>query len=238
MMFGVLTVRLPPPGWQPPGYVRSAAASRRVAERDAERRRSARRSSGCCGRCCCLNVTAGIGMLGQASPMIQEMFPGRVTRRGRGRVRRPAQPVQHGRPVLLVVDCPTRSAASRRTRSSSRSARCCTRSRRRPGSSAAWCCSSLCYAVIMSMYGGGFATIPAYLRDLFGTAQVGAIHGRLLTAWSLRGRRRAGAGELPPRVPDRPRRAEGRRLHGHDVPDGRAAGRRVRVQPARRKSDR
>jgi MFS family permease len=38
--------------------------------------------------------------------------------------------------------------------------------------------------VILSMYGGGFATVPAYLRDLFGTKQVGAIHGRLLTAWS------------------------------------------------------
>jgi MFS family permease len=43
------------------------------------------------------------------------------------------------------------------------------------------------YAVIMSMYGGGFATIPAYLRDRFGTMHVGAIHGRLLTAWSLAG---------------------------------------------------
>jgi len=37
------------------------------------------------------------------------------------------------------------------------------------------------------MYGGGFATIPAYLRDMFGTIQVGAIHGRLLTAWSTAG---------------------------------------------------
>ena len=59
------------------------------------------------------------------------------------------------------------------------------------------------YAVIMSMYGGGFATIPAYLRDLFGTMQVGAIHGRLLTAWSVAGIAGPGAGELPPRVPDR-----------------------------------
>jgi hypothetical protein len=42
-------------------------------------------------------------------------------------------------------------------------------------------------ALIMSMYGGGFATIPAYLRDLFGTMHVGAIHGRLLTAWSTAG---------------------------------------------------
>lgn len=42
-------------------------------------------------------------------------------------------------------------------------------------------------ALIISFYGGGFATIPAYLRDLFGTYQVGAIHGRLLTAWSVAG---------------------------------------------------
>jgi len=42
-------------------------------------------------------------------------------------------------------------------------------------------------AVILSFYGGGFATIPAYLKDLFGTFQVGAIHGRLLTAWSAAG---------------------------------------------------
>ena len=41
--------------------------------------------------------------------------------------------------------------------------------------------------VILSFYGGGFATAPAYLRDLFGTFQVGAIHGRLLTAWSAAG---------------------------------------------------
>ena len=41
--------------------------------------------------------------------------------------------------------------------------------------------------LIISFYGGGFATVPAYLRDLFGTYQVGAIHGRLLTAWSAAG---------------------------------------------------
>jgi hypothetical protein len=44
-----------------------------------------------------------------------------------------------------------------------------------------------CYALIFSMYGGGFATVPAYLRDLFGTRYVGAIHGMLLTAWSMAG---------------------------------------------------
>ncbi|MFE2984585.1 OFA family MFS transporter [Streptomyces sp. NPDC059262] len=44
-----------------------------------------------------------------------------------------------------------------------------------------------CSLVILSFYGGGFATVPAYLKDLFGTYQVGAIHGRLLTAWSTAG---------------------------------------------------
>jgi MFS family permease len=43
------------------------------------------------------------------------------------------------------------------------------------------------FVIILSMYGGGFATIPAYLRDIFGTMHVGAIHGRLLTAWSVAG---------------------------------------------------
>jgi hypothetical protein len=41
------------------------------------------------------------------------------------------------------------------------------------------------FGIIFTMYGGGFATIPAYLRDIFGVLQVGAIHGRLLTAWSV-----------------------------------------------------
>ena len=43
------------------------------------------------------------------------------------------------------------------------------------------------FCLIASMYGGGFATIPAYLADIFGTQFVGAIHGRLLTAWSTAG---------------------------------------------------
>jgi MFS family permease len=45
----------------------------------------------------------------------------------------------------------------------------------------------LCFLVIISMYGGGFATVPAYLRDMFGTRYVGAIHGWLITAWSMAG---------------------------------------------------
>jgi MFS family permease len=44
-----------------------------------------------------------------------------------------------------------------------------------------------CFLIIVSMYGGGFSTVPAYLRDMFGTRYVGAIHGILLTAWSAAG---------------------------------------------------
>jgi MFS family permease len=43
------------------------------------------------------------------------------------------------------------------------------------------------FCIILSMYGGGFSTVPAYLADIFGTQMVGAIHGRLLTAWSAAG---------------------------------------------------
>jgi MFS family permease len=43
------------------------------------------------------------------------------------------------------------------------------------------------FCIILSMYGGGFATVPAYLADMFGTQFVGAIHGRILTAWSTAG---------------------------------------------------
>ncbi len=45
----------------------------------------------------------------------------------------------------------------------------------------------ICFLVIISMYGGGFATVPAYLKDMFGTRYVGAIHGWLITAWSAAG---------------------------------------------------
>ena len=134
----------------------------------------------------CLNVTAGIGVLGQASAMSQEMFPGKVTvtaaagfvgllslfnMGGRffwASVSDYHRPQEH----LLRVLLPGRAALFAGAAD------------RRVGSVALFV---LCFCVIMSMYGGGFATMPAYLRDMFGTRYVGAIHGRLLTAWSMAG---------------------------------------------------
>ncbi len=56
------------------------------------------------------------------------------------------------------------------------------------------------FLVIISMYGGGFATVPAYLKDMYGTRYVGAIHGLLLTAWSMAGIFGPVLRELHPRV--------------------------------------
>ena len=87
------------------------------------------------------------------------------------------------------------------------------------------------FCVILTMYGGGFATIPAYLADLFGVQYVSAIHGRLLTAWST-------AGILGPVLVNYIREFQiGRGVAPsdaytvHDVRAGGVAGDRVRLQP-------
>jgi MFS family permease len=127
-----------------------------------------------------------VGVLSQASPMIQEMFPGRVTVEFAamfvvllsffnlaGRFlwssfsdkigRKTVYGIYFGLGIILYSLIPTLGGL---------------------GSPILFVAA---FAIIMTMYGGGFATIPAYLRDLFGTFQVGAIHGRLLTAWSTAG---------------------------------------------------
>jgi MFS family permease len=135
------------------------------------------------------NVTAGIGILEQASPMIQDFFrtDGSSTVAAAaaagfvgvlslfnmgGRFvwsttsdyigRKPMYMVYLGVGIILYIILAIL------------------------GSTATWI-FVLTAAIIISFYGGGFATVPAYLRDLFGTFQVGAIHGRLLTAWSAAG---------------------------------------------------
>ena len=182
MLFGALTVRLPAPGWKPPGAVTRAASVASATPSDAVRTRA----FWLLWCVLLLNVTAGIGVLEQASPMIQEMFPGRVTATAAA-----------GFVGLLSLF----NMAGRFVWSS-----CSDTIGRKPTYAIFFALGAVlyaltpqtgklgnvvlfvaCYAVIMSMYGGGFATIPAYLRDRFGTGQVGAIHGRLLTAWSLAG---------------------------------------------------
>ena len=134
----------------------------------------------------CMNVTAGIGVLGQASAMSQEIFPGRVTVVAAagfvgllslfnmlGRFFWASTSDLIGRRntyfcffilgIVLYALVP------------------------QTGTMGSVALFVACFAVILSMYGGGFATIPAYLRDMFGTRYVGAIHGMLITAWSVAG---------------------------------------------------
>jgi MFS family permease len=131
----------------------------------------------------CMNVTAGIGVLGQASAMIQEVFKGAVDADAAatfvsalsasnmvGRFfwaslsdrigRKATYAVFFSLGPLLYFAVPLLGTV--------------------PAFVA-------CFCLILTLYGGGFATIPAYLSDLFGTRFVSAIHGRLLTAWSVAG---------------------------------------------------
>jgi MFS family permease len=187
MMIGVISVRVPAEGWKPAGWIpeahpRKLVTTANVAVDVAWRTPQFWLLWGVL----CMNVSAGIGVLGQASPMIQEMFTGKVTPAAAagfvgllslfnmvGRFfwastsdfigRRNTYMVFFLLGMLLYALVPTFGHMGSI-----------------PLFVAAFC-------IILSMYGGGFATIPAYLRDMFGTYQVGAIHGRLLTAWSVAG---------------------------------------------------
>jgi MFS family permease len=187
MMIGVITVRVPAAGWKPVGWIASEKPKALVTNANVAVDLAWRTPQfWLLWIVLCMNVTAGIGVLGQASPMIQEIFPGRVTATAAaafvgllslfnmgGRFfwattsdylgRRNTYLVFFMLGIILYSLVPTLGHM---------------------GSTPLFVAA---FAVILSMYGGGFATIPAYLRDIFGTMNVGAIHGRLLTAWSVAG---------------------------------------------------
>jgi len=134
----------------------------------------------------CMNVTAGIGVLGQASPMSQEIFPGQVT----------AVAAAGFVGLLSLFNMAGRFFwASTSDFIGRRNTYFCFfllgialyALVPHTGAIGSVPLFVACFAVILSMYGGGFATIPAYLRDMFGTRYVGAIHGMLITAWSVAG---------------------------------------------------
>ena len=197
MLVGSATVRVPAADWRPAGYDADAAPRALATTGDVLVAQAMKTPQFyLLWGVLFLNVTAGIGVLGQAALMIQEMFPTRFV---------------HDTPAALVAS--TAAAAGfvgllsifnmvgRIVWASGSDAL----GRKRTyaiffafgtvlyaivptlGHVGNLPLFVLCYGLIISMYGGGFATIPAYLRDLFGTLNVGAIHGRLLTAWSAAG---------------------------------------------------
>ena len=187
MMVGAWIVRIPAPDWKPEGYAAPLQARKLITDRDVYVYQAVKTPQfWLIWWILCLNVTAGIGVLGQASAMSQEMFPGRVTPVAAagfvglmslfnmiGRFFWASTSDLIGRKntyfcffllgMVLYTAVPT------------------------TGSIGSVALFVLCFLVIISMYGGGFATVPAYLRDMFGTRYVGAIHGMLITAWSAAG---------------------------------------------------
>ncbi len=187
MMFGVFTVRVPRDGWKPEGWVPSPRANRMMTTGNVTADRAITTPQfWLLWMVLCMNVTAGIGVLGQASPMIQEMFPGVISVSAAagfvgllslanmaGRFFWSSLSDVIGRKTVYATFFLLGAALYATVPATGRA-----------GNVVLFVIG---YVIILSMYGGGFATIPAYLRDLFGTIQVGAIHGRLLTAWSTAG---------------------------------------------------
>jgi len=187
MMFGVFTVRVPAPGWQPAGYVPSAHKSKLVSSYNVSVNDAWKTPQfWLLWIMLLVNVTAGIAVLSQASNMSQDLFPGRIT-----------AVIAGGFVGLLsIANMSGRFLWSSFSDHIGRKATYLIFFTLGPliyiliplsGKLRSVALFVICCFVILTMYGGGFATIPAYLRDLFGTRQVGAIHGRLLTAWSTAG---------------------------------------------------
>jgi MFS family permease len=205
MLYGAFGYRIAPDGWRPAGWTPPAkVANAMITTRHVHVNRVHRTPQfWLLWGVLCLNVSAGIGVIGMASPMLQEVFGGRLIGVDGGlyslledqriavatvaagfaallslfnivgRIawaslsdaigRKLTYAVFFGLGTALYVAAPSAGAV---------------------GSVAVFVAI---FCVILTMYGGGFATIPAYLADLFGTRFVGAIHGRLLTAWSAAG---------------------------------------------------
>ncbi|BAL91979.1 putative MFS transporter [Actinoplanes missouriensis 431] len=191
MMFGVVNIRVPRDGWQPEGWDPASVREKPLVTTAQVSAANAIRTRAFWLLWIVLfcNVTAGIGILEQASPMIQDFF------RDGGTSSVAVSAAAGFVGVLSLFNMAGRFAWSSTSDLIGR----------KPiymlylgggivlyallalVGPAATPLFVLLAGLILSFYGGGFATVPAYLRDLFGTYQVGAIHGRLLTAWSAAG---------------------------------------------------
>ena len=206
MMIGAFAYRVPPAGWQPDGWTPPSESKSMISEHNVHLDNAHKTPQfWLIWWVLTLNVSAGIGVIGMASPMLQEIFAGKLIglpdvgfnaldRGAEGDDRRRSR-----RALPACCRCSTSAAGSsgRRCRTISAARTPITRSSCSASRSTRWRRPSramgskvlfvLGFGIILSMYGGGFATVPAYLADMFGTQFVGAIHGRLLTAWSTAG---------------------------------------------------
>lgn len=205
MMAGALGYRVPPTGWKPAGWTPPPPSANAMIT---QRHVHVKRVWGIpqfwlIWIVLCMNVSAGIGVIGMASPMLQEVFGGGLIGVSQkfgeldkaqlaaiaavaggftallslfnigGRFFWASLSDKFGRKMTYVIFFVLGGLMYASIPSSAGA-----------GSKLLFVGA---FCVILSMYGGGFATVPAYLADLFGTQFVGAIHGRLLTAWATAG---------------------------------------------------
>lgn len=206
MLGGAFGYRLPPAGWRPEGWTPPQSKATTMITQHHVHLNNAHKTPQfwMIWIVLCMNVSAGIGVIGMASPMLQEIFSGKLI----------------GLPELTFNDLSGEQKAAIAAIAAGFTgllslfniagrffwASLSDRIGRKNtyytffllgivlyalAPTAAQLGNQLLFvaifAVILSMYGGGFATVPAYLADIFGTQFVGAIHGRLLTAWATAG---------------------------------------------------
>jgi MFS family permease len=206
MIFGAMSYRVPASGWKPAGWTPPPAVSNTmITNRHVHVKRVlAIPQFWLLWGVLCLNVSAGIGILGMASPLLQEVFAGKLI--GLDGVGFNELNVAQKAQIAAIAASFAGLLSLFNIGGRFVWASCSDYIGRKPtyfvflvlglvlyssiptfAHSGNLAMFVIAFCVILSMYGGGFATIPAYLADLFGTQMVGAIHGWLLTAWAAAG---------------------------------------------------
>src|SRR5580692_3989305 len=182
MMIGAAIIRRPPAGWKPEGWTPTVKVNKMITDRNLTRNAAIQTPQFyLLWGILFINVTAGIGILAQASPMMQDLFQKTALQAAAvvslislfnagGRFfwascsdyigRRNTYIVFFVVQIILFLLIPGLAAQGE------------------------WIVFEAALFVVFTMYGGGYATIPAFLADMFGPENVGAIHGAVLTAWS------------------------------------------------------
>jgi MFS family permease len=205
MIVGAFRYRLPPPGWRPEGWTPPSEAKSMITQHNVHLKDAHKTPQfWLIWWVLCLNVSAGIGIIGMASPMLQEIFGGKLI--GHPELGFNALSVEQKTAIAAIAagfagllslfniggrffwaslsDYIGRKNTYYTFFLLGIALYASTPFFAQIGSKVLFVGA---FCIILSMYGGGFATVPAYLADMFGTQFVGAIHGRLLTAWSTAG---------------------------------------------------
>ncbi|RJL11090.1 OFA family MFS transporter [Paracoccus siganidrum] len=206
MMAGAFGYRIPPAGWRPEGWTPPAAGKSAMITQHHVHLRDAHKTPQfwLIWIVLCMNVSAGIGIIGAASPLLQEIFAGHLI--GLPELSFAQLSAQQKLQIAGIAAGFTSLLSLFNIAGRFFWASMSDRIGRKTTYYVFFVLGIVLYAsapsfanmgnqllfvaafcVILSMYGGGFSTVPAYLADIFGTQFVGAIHGRLLTAWATAG---------------------------------------------------